>query len=174
MGSATLSQLAFPGESKPEFPMGEIPLGLYNTVVTQTFGIERRLLSTILLSVRFQSQLEKSIGESHVMPRSILLTLAAREQGTWEEIFDERSTREGDFTTSSGDVVRVPMMSRTGQYAVKAVGEGVAARVLELPYGTDGRFSMFILLPDQADGLRDLESRLSSQVFVLEQSGIHV
>ena len=58
------------------------------------------------------------------------------------------------------------MMSRDGQYAVKEVGEGLATRVLELPYGTDGRFSMFILLPERADGLRQLESRLNSQVIV--------
>ena len=57
-------------------------------------------------------------------------------------------------------------MSRDGQYAVKEVGEGLATRVLELPYGTDGRFSMFILLPERADGLRQLESRLNSQVIV--------
>ena len=27
LGSAILSQLAVPGESKPKFPMGEIPMG---------------------------------------------------------------------------------------------------------------------------------------------------
>ena len=30
VGSATLSQLAFPGEKQPEFPIGEIPLGQYS------------------------------------------------------------------------------------------------------------------------------------------------
>ena len=30
LGSATLSQLAFPGEKQPEFPIGEIPLGQYS------------------------------------------------------------------------------------------------------------------------------------------------
>ena len=35
LGSATLSKLAFPGEKQPEFPMAEIPLGHYNTVVVE-------------------------------------------------------------------------------------------------------------------------------------------
>ena len=30
LGSATLSQLAFPGEKQPEFPMGGIPVGQYS------------------------------------------------------------------------------------------------------------------------------------------------
>ncbi|KAK7090468.1 serpin B3-like isoform X1 [Littorina saxatilis] len=94
----------------------------------------------------------------------IMLLNAVFFQGTWKDIFDERYTREGDFTTTSGDVVSVPMMSRDGSYSVKAVGDGIPARVLELPYGSDDRFAMFILLPDEANGLRELEGRLSSQV----------
>ena len=35
LGSATLSQLAFPGEVKPEFPMGEIPLEQYSCKMYQ-------------------------------------------------------------------------------------------------------------------------------------------
>ena len=30
LGSATLSQMAFPGEGNPNFPCGEIPVGRYS------------------------------------------------------------------------------------------------------------------------------------------------
>ncbi|KAL8601697.1 hypothetical protein ACOMHN_033873 [Nucella lapillus] len=93
----------------------------------------------------------------------LILLNAIYFQGTWREIFDERRTREGEFTTSSGQVVRVPMMSRDGQYAVKVLPQ-VRAQVLELPFGTDNRFSLFIVLPDDPNGLSDVEARLSTQV----------
>ena len=47
LDSATLSQLAFPGEKQPEFPVGEIPLGQYSC--TKQKSKVRRICVKILL-----------------------------------------------------------------------------------------------------------------------------
>nr|KAG5701395.1 hypothetical protein BaRGS_032727 [Batillaria attramentaria] len=98
-----------------------------------------------------------------ITPDTVLMLLnAVYFQGTWEEIFDERATREANFTTFGGATVRVPMMNLDSQFSVKDVAE-LEARVLELPY-REGRFSLFVILPNAVDGLRDVEGRLTSQV----------
>lgn len=109
-------------------------------------------------------KIQDFLEPGQITPDMVLMLLnAVYFQGTWKDIFDESQTSEREFTTASGQVVRVPMMSRDGDYSVKVI-ERLAARVLELPFGTDDRFSLFILLPDQEDGLRDVEARLDSQV----------
>ena len=52
LGSATLSQLAFPGESKPEFPMGGIPLGQYICFFGIQSNIKTNFYKGVLLRER--------------------------------------------------------------------------------------------------------------------------
>lgn len=108
-------------------------------------------------------KIQDFLNRGEIGPDMVLLLLnAVYFQGTWRDIFNERQTRDREFTTASGQVVRVPMMSRDGRYSVKVMGHGIRAQVLELPFGTDDRFSMFILLPDDVNGLPDLEASLNA------------
>ena len=64
-GSATLSQLAFPGEKQPEFPMGEIPVGHYSCKIA-SFGVAAQgdLNFGIPFSIR-NSMVKRTVGDCH-------------------------------------------------------------------------------------------------------------
>jgi serpin B len=74
----------------------------------------------------------------------LVLTNAVYFKASWLFAFDVHATAEGDFTTGSGDVVRVPMMHQTERLAHSHTG---GCRAVSLPY-SDGSARMLILLPD--------------------------
>ena len=65
LGSATLSQLAFPGEKQPEFPKGEIPTGHYSCKIA-SFGLAAQgdLNFGIPFSIR-NSMVKRTVGDCH-------------------------------------------------------------------------------------------------------------
>ncbi len=89
----------------------------------------------------------------------VVLTNAVYFRGTWKDQFDKRQTRDGDFETSPGVKVTVPMMSRTkAKLRVAKNAEFLAA---ELPYNS-GRFAMTFLLPTKRHGLQEVERNLTA------------
>ncbi|HJH26202.1 MAG TPA: hypothetical protein C5S37_05360, partial [Methanophagales archaeon] len=64
----------------------------------------------------------------------LVLTNAIYFKGMWITQFDEKDTREEDFTTSSGNTVKVPMMKLTGEDARFNYAETEDVQILELPY----------------------------------------
>jgi serpin B len=79
-------------------------------------------------------------------------------KAAWSHPFEASSTREAPFTTAAGEEVAVPMMHRTGSFALV---ENERLQMLEIPYR--GReTSMFVLLPRAKDGLRSLTASLTA------------
>jgi len=134
----------------------------------------------------------------------LVLTNAIYFKGEWAEVFQERATKNDDFTLAGGTKARVPMMHRGYMPGVRyaafrgngtffdtprQVPEGKidAKRVypdeggfalLELPY-KGSEVSMVVIVPRSADGLPALEKNLTSaslQAWVgkLEQRPVHV
>jgi serpin B len=89
----------------------------------------------------------------------LVLTNAVYFKGDWSRPFDKSATREEPFHISAGREVRVPLMHRLDRLDYF---EGDGLKVVGLPYGK-GDLSMFVLLPDAADGLAELEGRLSAE-----------
>lgn len=87
----------------------------------------------------------------------LVLTNAVYFKGNWASPFRKESTKDADFFETGDKSTRVKMMARKGHYRHFA-GEGLQA--LELPYQGD-KLSMLVLLPDDRDGLPDLERALS-------------
>ena len=87
----------------------------------------------------------------------LILTNAIYFKGSWAEQFEERKTRDATFTLADGSEIEVPTMHQSTKFRFADVDD---AKVLELPY-SDGDLSMVILLPDQHDGLRELEKSLT-------------
>ncbi|XP_063803659.1 alpha-1-antiproteinase-like [Pseudophryne corroboree] len=77
-------------------------------------------------------------------------------KGTWKTAFNKNHTREGDFHVDENTVVKVPMMTRQGEYRVAFIQEP-ECKVVEVPY--KGNASAIIILPD-AGKLHEVEQAL--------------
>ena len=91
----------------------------------------------------------------------LVLTNAIYFKGTWVLQFDPKDTIDEDFTTSAGQIVKVPMMRLTGKDAEFNYAETDEIQILEMPYeGED--LSMLIILPKE-NNLEDIEESLTPE-----------
>jgi len=91
----------------------------------------------------------------------LVLTNAIYFKGTWVLQFDPKDTIDEDFTTSAGQIVKVPMMRLTGKDAEFNYAETDEIQILEMPYeGED--LSMLIILPKE-NNLEDIEESLTTE-----------
>lgn len=98
------------------------------------------------------------VGPEDVKDCALVLANAVYFLGHWAHPFDAGFTYDGNFTTGSGTHMTTPLMHETEYLPYY---DGGNFKALELPYEGNG-MSMMILLPDQADGLGDLEQQLSA------------
>lgn len=87
----------------------------------------------------------------------LVLVNAIYFKGAWLAPFDPVRTRQQPFWLSADEQQPVPMMGRSGSYPYAHVG---GAQLLELPYLGD-QLAMLVILPDEKDGLLELQARLS-------------
>jgi serpin B len=90
----------------------------------------------------------------------LVLANAIYFKGKWETEFRTLDTRPEPFALLDGSKIDVPMMQRTG---VTGYVEGPRVQVAVLPY-RGGDVSMVILLPREADGIRNLEKDLDADL----------
>ena len=97
----------------------------------------------------------------------LIITNAIYFNGTWANQFEEKNTIDEDFLVSPDNVVTAPMMKL---YDTKFnYSQNEQLQIIELPY--DGnKLSMFILLPNDADGLESIEESLSLENLTQLQS----
>lgn len=92
---------------------------------------------------------------------ALVLVNAVYFKGAWKDQFDTFATSLGNFHVSKGKVKTVDMMHNVARYRVCTKCEGLKAGAIELPY-KGGKASMLILLPDDVEGLADLEASLTA------------
>ncbi|XP_069601759.1 alpha-1-antitrypsin-like [Ranitomeya imitator] len=79
-------------------------------------------------------------------------------KGSWEHAFNVDHTREEDFHVDENTVVKVPMMSRQGEYRTGYIPE-VGCTLVEIPY--KGNTSAIFALPEMGK-LNDAEKALQN------------
>ncbi|XP_057668301.1 serine protease inhibitor 3/4-like isoform X4 [Diorhabda carinulata] len=89
----------------------------------------------------------------------LILINAIYFKGKWAEPFDRKSTKTEKFYLNKTDTIDVQMMHTKKKFYFKN-DEALDAKVLELPY-TNRDLSMIVILPNQIDGIDDLEAKLA-------------
>ncbi|HEX3436075.1 MAG TPA: serpin family protein [Pseudacidobacterium sp.] len=98
-----------------------------------------------------------------------MLTNAIAFKGKWTMPFDPKETQSHDFKAASGAVREVPMMKHSAEYAY-ANANGLEA--IRLPYA-DGTFAMYVVLPQDTDGIQPFLQRLTPDTFTSLISSLH-
>jgi serpin B len=93
----------------------------------------------------------------------LVLANALYLKAPWANEFSQNSTQPEPFFVRGGGPVDVPMMRKTDKQFGYARREGFT--VVSLPYAGDD-LQFLILLPDEMNGLRGLESKLSSDILL--------
>jgi serpin B len=105
-----------------------------------------------------QNKIQNLIGAPLDPQTRLVLVNAVYFKGTWAGQFKTNETQTAPFYRPSAKPLQVRMMTQTHTYKY---GEWENLQVLELPYAGD-EVSMLVLLPSAADGVTNLESRLSA------------
>ena len=90
----------------------------------------------------------------------LVLANAVHFKGKWEQPFRKEATKDEPFSVESGATVQAPLMHYQKQVRYLQARNYQA---VDLPYRGD-RLSMLVLLPNQKNGLKDLENALSAQM----------
>ena len=88
----------------------------------------------------------------------LVLANAIYLKAPWADAFSDKTTRPEPFHVRGGAAVDVPMMRKTAQFGY-AKREGFTA--VSVPYA-GGDLQFLVLLPDDVNGLRALESKLTA------------
>ena len=94
-------------------------------------------------------------------PENLLILMnAVYFKATWTEKFDEKETKDEDFTKADGSTIKLPMMHRNAQirYCTNDVYTGIW-----LPFGSGDRWSMKVLLPEEGKTIDDIVKSLTGE-----------
>ncbi|XP_047344055.1 antichymotrypsin-2-like isoform X7 [Vespa velutina] len=89
---------------------------------------------------------------------AMVLVNAVYFKGNWKTKFDPKLTKNEPFHVTKNEIINVPTMSMTGNFKYAELTE-LNAKLLELPYKGE-EFSMIIIVPNDIDGLAELEEKL--------------
>jgi serpin B len=90
----------------------------------------------------------------------LVLANALYLKAPWTDPFSDKATQPEPFHVRAGGPVNVPMMRKTARFGY-AKREGFTA--VSLPYAGDD-LQFLVLLPDEVEGLRALETKLTADV----------
>ena len=99
-------------------------------------------------------------GSVDALTRLVLVN-AIYFKGDWAAKFETHATFDEKFHISASEDINVPMMHKKGKFPY-ARDPSINSSILELPY-IEKEVSMFIVLPDQVDGLAGVLNELSHE-----------
>ncbi len=99
----------------------------------------------------------------------MVLTNAIYFNGTWVTQFDPEDTRPSNFRTNSAESIEADFMNMENTLNYTHMG---GVKVLKMPYEGD-RLSMLVMLPDDTDGIAELEGHLSVELLEEWRQNLH-
>lgn len=90
---------------------------------------------------------------------TMVLTNAIYFKGEWKTKFSWWKTKDADFTVSTNNKVKVPLMHVKEKFNCCSDAN---SQVLELPYKND-EISMLVILPRNIEGIKEIENSLSAE-----------
>ncbi|XP_059562288.1 serpin B3 [Myotis daubentonii] len=109
----------------------------------------------------------------------LVLVNAIYFKGQWNEKFDAKKTEQGQFWLNKDTSKVVQMMKQSNMFKFTSL-EDMQAKILEIPY-KDKDLSMVLLLPNEIDGLQQLEDKLTAEKLIewtssqnMSMSHVHV
>lgn len=90
---------------------------------------------------------------------SLALLNAIYFKGQWHQPFDKSSTQQKTFYLATGKKIEIPMMAQSGNYFYL---ENNDFQAVKLPYGKQQQASMYIFLPKNHSGLKQLIKQLTN------------
>lgn len=104
------------------------------------------------------------IPDNALTPETLLVLInAIYFKGNWAEKFPEEATSKRDFFIGVGQQIEHDMMYISDKFFIKT-DANLGCKILELPY-VGNSLSMFVVLPDEIDGLSTLEQKLNPDFF---------
>ena len=115
------------------------------------------------------SKITDLIGEGMLTRLTrLVLTNAVYFKGKWASQFETKDTMNKPFKLSSGEEIKVPMMSRSREF--KYFGND-KLQILEMPY-IGNKLSMVVFLPKKPDGLKEMEGLITATSIKEWMSGL--
>ncbi|XP_058412607.1 serpin B3-like [Diceros bicornis minor] len=107
----------------------------------------------------------KNLFPDHSLDFAILVLVnAVYFKGQWNKEFNKEYTVEEKFWLTKDTSKSVHMMKQSSSFNFTAL-EDIQAKILEIPYrGKD--LSMILLLPNEVDGLKKLEDKLTAEKLI--------
>ncbi|KAH8297441.1 hypothetical protein KR044_011862, partial [Drosophila immigrans] len=90
----------------------------------------------------------------------VVLLNALHFKGSWAHKFLEERTEEDDFWVGAEETVKVPYMNQKAKFGY-AYFEDLNCTALDMPY-KDSDLSMFVLLPQEREGIKELAEKLKT------------
>ncbi|XP_072269433.1 serpin B10-like [Pyxicephalus adspersus] len=113
------------------------------------------------ISQQTNGKIPQLLPEQSVSPNTALIvTNALYFAANWTKQFRESRTRDDTFTLLSNAQVPVKMMSIVNTFKIKYV-ENPGLKIVELPYGPKGDFSMVTIIPDSNEIFKTVNKMMS-------------
>ncbi len=103
------------------------------------------------------------IVEPPINPQTILYLInAVYFKGEWTQTFDPKRTKDGNFTTDSGESITTSMMVQNGSYRY---GDNDFVQIVRKPYGKEERIAMYMILPKPNYKFEDIQNILDDETW---------
>ncbi|XP_043300208.1 serpin B3-like [Cervus canadensis] len=125
---------------------------------------ESRKMINSWVESQTNGRIEDLFPQNSLSGSVLILVNAVYFKGQWQEEFKKENTVQEKFWLNKDTSKPVQMMKQTNRFNFVSL-EDVQAKILEIPY-KGGELSMMVLLPNEVDGLQEVEDQLTAEKLI--------